>query len=174
MLNNKKRGFTLLELLISVFILTVGILGEYVAIQKSATIAGYSYHRLMAAYLAQEGIEIIRNIKDTNLLEGLADPSTPWDDGFVSKNYEVQYSDAQSATPNLWECSTLCGFTDMRFLTKGNYFYDYDSLAETKFKRKITVNNMETDILKVSATVYWQDGTKVREFTVWDKFYNWW
>jgi prepilin-type N-terminal cleavage/methylation domain-containing protein len=175
MLNDKKnKGFTLLELLISVFILSVGILGAYVAIQKSATISSYSYDRLMAAYLAQEGIEIIRNIKDSNLLEGLIGSPIPWDEGLASNNYEVQYSDGKTSSPTLKNCFSGCEFTSLLPLTKDDFFYDYGSLKETKFRRKITiVAGPGGDFLNVSATVYWQDGIKIREFKIWDKFYNW-
>ncbi len=172
MLNNKEKGFTLLELLISVFILTVGILGAYVAIQKSATIANYSYNRLTAAYLAQEGIEIIRNIKDTNLLEGLAGEND-WDEGLVSNDYEIEYADSQNPDPNLMRtCPLPCDFNDLNPLRRDDSFYSYGATNETKFKRKVSVE-VGIDFINITATVYWQDGTKIREFKVWDKFYNW-
>jgi prepilin-type N-terminal cleavage/methylation domain-containing protein len=173
MLNKKNKGFTLLELLISIFILSVGILGSYVAIQKSAAIASYSYNRLMAAYLAQEGIEIIRNIKDTNLLEGLTDPLVLWDEGIVRGNYEMQYSDVQGTAPIFSQCSGYCDkFTVMLPLVRDGLFYNYDSGTDTKFRRKVAIE-LGIDVLNVSATVYWQEGSKIKEFTVWDKFYNW-
>jgi prepilin-type N-terminal cleavage/methylation domain-containing protein len=178
MWNKQEKGFTLLELLISIFILSVGILGAYVAIQKSASIASYSYSRLMAAYLAQEGIEIVRNMKDTNLLREFNGISTPWNTDLESENYQVVYSDVTGIDRTPRTCSMSCEFDDLISLRRDSYFYDYNSSIDTNFRRKVTVERVidagEENILKVVATVYWKDGTKIREFKVWDKFYNWW
>jgi len=162
---SNKRGFTLLELLISVFILSVGILGAYIAIQKSSSIANYSYSRLTAAYLAQEGIEIIRNIKDTNLLEGLITPGVEWNEGLQDLCYEVEYINSQNPEP----CQE-----NLRYLKVGDGLYNYGSGITTKFQRKVIIEPTEEDVLNVSSIVYWQDGTKLRQFNVWEKFYNWW
>lgn len=160
-----KRGFTLLELLISVFILSVGILGAYIAIQKSASIANYAYSRLTAAYLAQEGVEIIRNIKDTNLLEGLTTPGVEWNEGLDELCYEVEYINSQDPEP----CQE-----NLRYLKIGDGLYNYGSGQDTKFQRKVEIEAFPGDVLSVTSIVYWQDGAKLRQFSVWEDFYNWW
>lgn len=162
-----KRGFTLLELLVSIFILSVGILGAYIAIQKSASIANYANSRLTAAYLAQEGIEIIRNIKDTNLLEGLTDSDIEWNDGINELCYEVEYLDGQDQ-------NAITCLDPLRPLKLENGFYNYGSGQDTKFKRKVTIEMSDPDRLSVTSIVYWQDGTKLRQFEAWEDFYNWW
>ena len=177
--SNKNQGFTLLEMLVAIFVLSVGILGAYVAIQKSASISSYSYARLTAAYLAQEGIEIIRNIKDTNLLEGLGTQPNAWNEGFLNKPYlEAQYTDSQEREPDLAECSSPCEFDDLRFLQRSYNFYSYTQYPDsvtTPFKRKITLSSFDWDsYIEVISTVYWKDGSQTKEFKVWEKFYNWW
>ena len=82
MANNK--SFTLIEVVVAMFLLTVGTVGTFSLMQKSIIFTSISSSRLVASYLAQEGIEIIRNIRDTNYLEGSA-----WDDGIVSSNWAV-------------------------------------------------------------------------------------
>lgn len=83
MLNNKK-GFTIIEVLMAVFILTIGILGAFAAVQMIITFTSGIAFRLQAVYLAQEGIENIRNIRDSNWLA-----QAVWDRGISTTNWEA-------------------------------------------------------------------------------------
>ena len=67
--NAMKRGFTLVEVLVSIFIVTVGAGGAFSLVQKTLNFTTNAALQLEASYLAQEGIEIVRNIRDTNLLK---------------------------------------------------------------------------------------------------------
>lgn len=64
------KGFTLLEVIIAIFLITVGITAVLLLITKTLGAMSLSFSQLKAAYLAQEGIEVIRNIRDTNWVEG--------------------------------------------------------------------------------------------------------
>src|SRR3989344_7333201 len=74
--NNK--GFTLIEATLATFILVVGVLGVFSAIQIITRFTSEVSLRLQATYLAQEGIESIRNIRDANWLA-----ASPWDNGIT-------------------------------------------------------------------------------------------
>ena len=63
-------GFTLLESLVAVAILTVGISTAALLVVQSIQIGGKIQKRIIAAHLAQEGVEVIRNIRDSNWLSG--------------------------------------------------------------------------------------------------------
>lgn len=78
-MNNK--GFTLLELLISIVVISIGVLGTYSVVQQIFSLTFSSSYRLTAAYLAQEGVEVVRNIRDTNWIE-----EDNWKDGIVSSS----------------------------------------------------------------------------------------
>jgi|SRR3989344_5679750 len=75
--NNK--GFTLIEATLATFILVVGVLGVFSAIQIITRFTSDVSLRLQATYLAQEGIESIRNIRDSNWLA-----ASPWDNGIIA------------------------------------------------------------------------------------------
>ena len=64
-----KNGFTLLEVIVAIFVITIGVIGVISVVQRTAAFTSISSSRLQAAYLAQEGIEIARNIRDGNWLE---------------------------------------------------------------------------------------------------------
>lgn len=70
-------GFTLLEALTSIFILLVGITGSMVLVSSGITNLNTSKNRLIASNLAQEGLEIVHNIRDDNWL---ALTPRPWND----------------------------------------------------------------------------------------------
>ena len=88
MLNNthftKKGGFTLLEVIVAIFLLTVGVGGSLVLINQTLSATQILPQKLIASYLAQEGIEIAKNVRDSNLLkihQGLG--GVNWDSGLT-------------------------------------------------------------------------------------------
>ncbi len=64
-----KKGFTIIELMAAIIVIAIGILGAYSVVQRVFTITSSASHRLTAAYLAQEGIENVRNIRDNNWIQ---------------------------------------------------------------------------------------------------------
>ncbi len=63
-------GFTLLETLVAVVVLVFAFLGPVTLSTFSIRSAGLSEHQLVAAYLAQEAMEYVRNKRDSNDLNG--------------------------------------------------------------------------------------------------------
>lgn len=78
------KAFTLIEIIVAISLLTVGAVGAFSLLQSTLAFTSISSSQLTAAYLAQEGIEIIRNIRDTNFLQG-----SVWDEGIDSSNWQV-------------------------------------------------------------------------------------
>ena len=59
-------GFTLVETLVAVAILMIAIAGPLTVAEKGLSASIYARDQLMASYLAQDAMEYIRNIVDTN------------------------------------------------------------------------------------------------------------
>lgn len=68
-------GFTLVETLVSISIFTMSILGLMTVLSQGIVDIGYAKKKIMAGYLAQEGIEYVRNMRDTYVLYT---PLTGW------------------------------------------------------------------------------------------------
>lgn len=68
--NIKTKGFSLLEVILVMFIVSMTFTGIYVVLSKNSQHEKDNRYSLIAANLAQEGIEIIRNKRDENLLAG--------------------------------------------------------------------------------------------------------
>ena len=75
----KKRAFSLIEILIVVFVFSVGILAIFVTVNNIVDGFHSKTNRFVATNLAIEGIEIVRNKRDNNLLD--PDPGRSWDHG---------------------------------------------------------------------------------------------
>jgi prepilin-type N-terminal cleavage/methylation domain-containing protein len=153
--NNK--GFSLIETLIAVFLITMGTAGAFALIQQTITFTSASSARLRAAYLAQEGIEIVRNIRDTNYLAQEA-----WDSGLsgCASGCEADYND------------TILSAYAGRALKINSGLYSYDSGTASFFKRRITVLP-ETNILNITSQVTWTERGKSYDVSAQTKLYNW-
>lgn len=156
------RGITILEVIVAIFVLTIGMVGAHLVIQHIIYLTSLASSRLTAAYLAQEGIEIVRNIRDSNWLKQRTDSNISWDEGLPVGEWEADYN-AQNLTDTY----------DGDFLKIDEGFYNYNSGTETKFKRKITIVKPEEDILEITVTVSWEEGAQPKDFTTKAKLYKW-
>ena len=73
------RGSTLAELLVAVTILVTAVSSLVALSINNSCTERQATERLVAGQLASEGIEVVRNIRDSNWLAG-----QPWDSGLVS------------------------------------------------------------------------------------------
>jgi len=158
----KKSGFTLLEIIIAVFVLTVAIVGSFALIQKSIVSASQAQFRLTAAYLAQEGMEIVRNIRDTNWLEG-----ENWDAGIaITSDYRLDYQSSEFP-------DTTCNLGSGNYLKYDGNFYTCSSGIDTKFKRTISISSEELNKMKVSVKVEWEERGRTDSIEALEYLYNW-
>jgi prepilin-type N-terminal cleavage/methylation domain-containing protein len=157
-------GFTLIEVIFAVFIISIALISAYILVQNFVSQAHQSSLRFKAVYLAQEGIEIIRNKRDENWLNGLE-----WDSGLDAGDWEADYNDADLST-----CPSPCDFNNLRFLKIFNGFYGYNGVSETPFKRKIAIAPQGPDKLNVSVEVFWRYQNIIKgPVTIQEILYKW-
>jgi len=154
-----KKSFTLIETLVAISILAIGILGVFSLISSQISSIHYSENRLIASYLAQEGIEIIRNIRDKNWLNNL-----DWDYQIAqATDYRLDYQSQKFPDTNYSSCNPL------KF--DGN-FYNCSSGTNTPFQRQISISK-SGDEMTVRVTVSWQEKGKTYQHSIAGKLYNW-
>lgn len=73
-----RRGFTMIETLVAVFILMLSITGPLYFVSQSLQSAYYARDQVTAFYLTQESVELIKNIRDTNALTATCDEAQYW------------------------------------------------------------------------------------------------
>jgi len=156
--SGRQKGFTLLEMIFAITIISVGVLGIYNGMSFAIANTQKAREFFMGAYLAQEGIEIVKNMRDTNWVANSA-----WDSGLIcGSGCEADYSTASStfsSTP----------YTGRYLKMDPGGFYNYSSGTSTIYKRKITVNEPGTSTINITVDVYFKGVTT----TVKENIRNW-
>lgn len=58
--------FSIIEILVGIFIFTMGLLSVYLTIQSSVNLNDLSKNQIIASNLSREWIELVRNVRDSN------------------------------------------------------------------------------------------------------------
>lgn len=153
-----KRGFSLAEVIVAIFIITVGIIG--VVSLMNSTISGVrvAKSQIIAANLAQEGLEIIRNIRDTNWQE-----DESWVNGLSDGDWRVQFN-----STSLWAFSEI-----PLKISDNNRRYQYYNGSDTMFYRKVTISTISAYEIKVNSEVTWNERGRSFNVSAENRFYNW-
>lgn len=168
---NNNKSFTLIEVLIAVFLLTVGAVGAVHAITRVVAVIEISSSQLMASYLAQEGIELVRNIRDTNWLEART-PTNSWDEGLTGCSGGCIADYKHSYGPNQLD-PALPGYNNQFLNIEAEGFYSYSTGASTRFQRRITIVKPTADILRVTVWVGWTEKGRSYSVTAQEDLYHW-
>lgn len=157
-------GFTLVETLTALFILALGILGALATITFSLNSALVVEDNLVASNLVQEGIEVVRNLRDRDWLAGNSFGA------FISgggPDFRVQ-----------WDSTTLLPFNGNPTLRQntstGLFSYDASSAAtDTKFKRQLTITKLSNIELKIVSTVSWSNRGVNKQVSAEEHLFDW-
>lgn len=167
----KNRGFTLVETLVAITVLLMAVTGAYTAAQTGLSSAIYSRDEVVAAYLAQEGIEQIRNMRDENGISGRS-----WLTGIAAQSSDACYFGSTCTVDAIANALYSCGGTVCPPVREDatNGFYGYDaSWTATPFVRTITLTEINPDEVQVVSTVTWSKGLSSRTFRVRENIMNW-
>ncbi|MFH1451253.1 MAG: prepilin-type N-terminal cleavage/methylation domain-containing protein [bacterium] len=161
-IKQQDSAFTLIEVMVAIFIITVSTVGIVGLLQQSISTTSISSAKLIANYLGQEGIEIVRNIRDTNWLEQRDDLGVNWDDDIPVGDFEEDYQSQRLERV----------YVGTKLNVDASGFYSYSSGVPTNFKRKISITK-DTDIIKVIIEVRWQDRGTEYFVAAQENLYRW-
>ncbi len=166
----KNSGFTIIEIIITLSILSFSIIGVYGIFAPIASSTYNISNRFTAVYLAQEGFEIIRNLRDYNFIN-----SQNWSDELLACELGCQL-DYKTGTTQENPENQLREYNAGEFLMiNPDGFYGYDTGgANTIFQRKVTITpQASTDVLRVLVEVTWTYNNKNYNFQTDGYLYNW-
>jgi Tfp pilus assembly protein PilV len=150
-----KNGFSINEVMISMFVLSVGIVTVIGLFSKGFINSALDRDRIVAAGLAQEGVELVKNVRDNSFAKGDAD-------GFVHFVASSDYCRASyDSSASAMDCSNNSGDRPASNLARytlslsGSY-YKHTNSASAKFSRYIDVDyNNGQKMADVVSFVYW-------------------
>jgi prepilin-type N-terminal cleavage/methylation domain-containing protein len=179
-MKNSRSGFTLIEVVVSMALLVLvlsGLIGVMLVSQETKV---STKNNLIATNLAQEGIDLVRFIRDqhyyngdtdifADIYEGSGDPEevyrftiTTDKDGAIKTNVFSEGAVKDSDTLEIFE---------HRYL-----YSDDDAAIQTPFRRLITTTYDSAGSppsLKVISEVYWQSDSKQNTITANDELTDW-
>lgn len=156
----KLKGFLIAEVLIASFVLMVGLLGTTELIRASLQNSFDNRDSIIAIGLAQEGVELVRNVRDNDFIAG--------GNGFTNfpssskKHCLVDYND----TDLNGNCHNTVGTASRYYLQyNNNNFYSHHNNGadnQERYSRYIYINYDNTagaENALVRSFVYWEDSS---------------
>lgn len=176
---SESAGFSLIEMLVSVSVLLLVIVGPMTVTSRAAKSSAFASEQVQAFFLAQEGLEIAQKMRDDLLLRNflpvangsyVANPWYQFTDTSNSGAYRVCYNGgcglewaSETAISTPLNCTTLtnCKLSFNPAATRSKYTYGtYDT---TPFTRRITFTRVGTNAVEVISSVTWRTGNIIAE-----------
>lgn len=161
-------GFTLIETLVAIFIFSTALVALSGVASRGVSSVNRAKEVVTAEFLAQEGLEMVRSVRDNATLAGV----TPWYAGFAESpdctdsSCDITY---QGGQPSLAECSPTC----LPLVIQNGLYNDgtissaQNQTTVTSFTRTIDVVPFPSNLgqpveFAVQARVTWPVGTSTR------------
>ncbi|MBI2640459.1 MAG: type II secretion system protein [Candidatus Sungbacteria bacterium] len=194
-------GFTLLETIVALAVILAALVGPVALITRGIFDFSFAKNKITAANLAQEGIELVRAVRDNNIacdiLNGPgswpwnSDPEPPYpptDHKFVNatagistdRTIAMDCGGINGASIIMPILSTSCG-EKLRF-DSATGLYGYTGSQETIFSRCVTIKVPPDspdagipaeDQMDVVSTVTWDERGAMKNMSLRERFYNW-
>ena len=196
MIFNMKRlktqsGFTLIETFVAVTILVMAIVGPLTMASQSASYASFARDQTVANFLAQDAIEYVRWIRDTNQLNYYASPTdslltnASWLNGGgilgpcigSTCYFDSSWSDLWTNTNHLPQSCVSSSCPPMRF-DESSGLYNYTSGNDSRYTRTVSITESNCSTGKpceaiASTTVSWMNGTLSHSVTLRETLTRW-
>ncbi|MDO8496612.1 MAG: prepilin-type N-terminal cleavage/methylation domain-containing protein, partial [bacterium] len=151
-------GFTLIEALVALVILTTALGPALVLSSNISSTASVIQNNLIAANLSQEGVEVIRALRDANWHNGLS-----FDSGLSDGIYRIE-----------WNSNSLITLGSNPPLKLSTGLYNYSSGTDTLFKRTVTITKINSEELRVISDVTWTErGNRARDVRAESHLFDW-
>lgn len=174
---SKNKAFTLIEVVIAITFTTVVITAVTGLILTTLFANQRNLYRLQATYLAQESIEAVRYMRDTNWLRNYSWNGNPteWGTSFdlgtdtpVDTSLEL-YLKEEDCPP----CFSFTTFEEEGTVTTDNGYVFTRILSFTPVPDSSDPTKSLNDIVEVTATVSWQERGFTRSVELSTYLSNW-
>ena len=161
----KQKGLTLVEAIVALVVLSFGLIPALAVLSSSVRISSLIENNLIAASLAQEGVEVMRSLRDENWFRNL-----PFDSG-LQGNWLVQWDTNGTTRP-----PQPVGSNPPLKFDSATGRYNYSIGLDTNFKRAVSVVLTADPCackLVVVSRVEWTQQGRTRTINVESQLFNW-
>ena len=145
------KAFTLVETLVAISIFTMSILGLISILASCVSDISYAKQKIVASYLAQEGIEYVRNIRDNDVLYDPTSAQNGWNNVFINPFLSpILFPNLPSST-----------------------FYPINGSDFPGFTRTMSAKSISPDETTIISTVTWHQGSGNYNITFSEDLFNW-
>ena len=134
-----KKGFSLIEVMLATFLVSAGLTAVMALLSVGIKGTSDSKDQVVGSFLAQEGVELVRNIRDTNWLGGEESFM-----GLSNGDYKIDPESSLSST------------SDFGLNFYQNFYRHTGNGEETKFSRKIEIEGSDDQKI-ITSLVIWGD-----------------
>lgn len=146
----------MIGVIVAMFITSVALVSILGLVTTSLKAAETSKMKLIASGLAQEAIEIVRDMRKGQI------EWNNWYANIANGDYRVQYNSA-----------SLLSFLDTPLEIAGNGLYQYNTGVNSGFYRKVTLTKLSANEVKVLVEVKWKIKSNWSYLRVEDRLWNW-
>jgi prepilin-type N-terminal cleavage/methylation domain-containing protein len=173
--NFNNKGFSIIEIIAALAVIAIGFIGVLSLSVQNTRVQYTNKNTLIAAHLAQEGLELVRNLRDDNFL----DPSKAWYVGFAFKGTystsTIYFDGTKIATTSVADINDANAVLK---LDPSGYYVHGGTGTSTIFRRIIVAkNNNTTDATasstNVSCLVQWNDRGKKESYQADTVLWKW-
>lgn len=180
-ITSHKSGFTLVEILVAISILSIAILATFTAVSQSLKATNFSEDQIIAYHLADEALEYIRNRRDSNAIQHIIALGTGstygWLTGISPACSVACYIDTTVLPANaITACSgNAASCPVLLYGTNGAYngLYQYTSGTATMYKRSVAMTMINATEASFTVTVSWTAQNISKNYTQTMVLRNW-
>jgi prepilin-type N-terminal cleavage/methylation domain-containing protein len=166
-----QSGFTLLEIIAVVFIITLGLLGIMSLVNQNVQVGYVNQNRIVASQLCQEGLELARNVRDNNWLLG-----DDWKNGTSSASDIIQDGTYAIDYTGITDVTDINSFWPNFYIDRNIYYRHIASpgaATTTAYSRVLNVKTETDASTTLECVVQWKTGRNTLQFTAQTILYNW-
>ncbi|NCS98901.1 hypothetical protein GW764_01815 [Candidatus Parcubacteria bacterium] len=184
-----KKGFTIVESLFAIFILVISVTGPMAFTQSGLRASFIARDQVTAFYLAQDAIEYIKNVRDSNSIKSIGGTDTFWLNS-LSDCYDGSECTIDTIDEVILSCGTITNnpgcFDDNNLyplkIDDDGFFRITEGTKDSIFAREIKITPVPSGELigdvsevQIEVIVKWQTPQSIgdKSINVKENMFNW-